>query len=113
MAPLIDTRAAISRGESAPRMFYTYVLWSAVDHNLYTGSTNDLQRRLEEHGNGAVEATSGRRPLELVYYEACRNEHDARMREKYLKSAWGKRYLKSRMKDFFIAAPRNAAKDML
>jgi len=81
-------------------MCYTYVLRSLADRKFYTGSTRDLQRRLAEHQRGAVEATTIRRPLELVYYEACRNEHDARVREQYLKSAWGKRYLKNKMKGF-------------
>jgi len=39
-------------------------------------------------------------PLELIYYEACINEEDARAREKYLKSGMGKRYLKNRLKRF-------------
>jgi putative endonuclease len=33
----------------------------------------------------------------LVYYEACRTQTDATKREKYLKTAWGKRYIKSRL----------------
>ncbi|HMP89275.1 MAG TPA: GIY-YIG nuclease family protein [Kiritimatiellia bacterium] len=61
---------------------YTYVL-KCADGNMYIGSTTDLKRRLEEHHNGACTHTSGRRPLELVYYEACRSVDAARQREDY------------------------------
>jgi len=38
--------------------------------------------------------------VKLVYYEACSDQQDALHREKYLKTAWGKRYLKTRMKQY-------------
>lgn len=79
---------------------YVYVLRSHADRDFYTGYTNDLKRRFHEHQEGRVPATARRRPLELLYYEACRHQHDATRREKYLKSAWGKRYLKSRLRDY-------------
>ena len=41
-----------------------------------------------------------RRPLKLVYFEACLNSEDATNREKYLKTTWGKRYIKSRIKNY-------------
>ncbi len=80
-------------------MFYTYVLRSQVDGKFYTGFTNDLKRRLVEHNAGRVASTKNRIPLEVVYYEACRNEKDAIVREKYLKTTYGHRYLKNRMKN--------------
>jgi putative endonuclease len=40
--------------------------------------------------------------MKLVYYEACVDRKDALKREKYLKTAWGKRYLKGRMKGYRI-----------
>ena len=36
------------------RWFYTYVLISEKDGNFYTGSTNDLIKRIEEHKNGCT-----------------------------------------------------------
>ena len=66
-------------------MYYVYMLKSLKDGNLYTGSTNDLERRLAQHNNGEVVSTKSRVPFELVYYEAYRSEHDARMRESNLK----------------------------
>ena len=79
---------------------YVYVLRSATDENFYVGYTKDLRRRKEEHDNGNVRSTASRRPLELVYYEACRSQADATKREKYLKTAWGKRYIKGRIPDY-------------
>ncbi len=68
-----------------PRPFYVYVCLSLKDGKLYTGSTNNLERRLSEHAAGKVFSTKSRLPLELVYYEVYKNEKDARLREKYLK----------------------------
>jgi putative endonuclease len=80
-------------------MFYVYLLLSEKDGNFYTGSTNDLKRRVNDHEAGKVKSTVDRRPLSLIYYEACMNETDARNRERYLKSGMGKKYLKNRLKN--------------
>ncbi|MDP2650444.1 MAG: GIY-YIG nuclease family protein [bacterium] len=66
-------------------MFYVYVLKSDKDHELYIGSTDDLQRRIRAHQQGHSFSTSFRLPFALVYYEAYRNERDARTREQRLK----------------------------
>ena len=75
---------------------YVYVLRSLRDTNLYVGFTTDLRQRVEAHNGGRVDSTRTRTPFELIYYEACRSRQDATRREKYLKSAWGKRFLKNR-----------------
>jgi Rrf2 family protein len=49
-----------------------------------------------------VGSTKNRRPLILVYYEACLNQSDATRREKYLKTIYGKRYIKNRLKSYLI-----------
>ena len=79
---------------------YVYVLRSRMDGQMYVGLTRDLRERFRQHQAGEVPSTQTRRPLELMYYEACRNIHDAARREKYLKTAWGKRYIKTRIKDY-------------
>lgn len=81
-------------------MYYTYVLQSDRDKKFYTGYTKDLRKRLEEHNTGKIAATRGRTPLRLVYYEACLNQQDAAHREKYLKTAWGKKFVKQRLKHY-------------
>ena len=82
-------------------MYYTYVLQSEADKKFYVGYTRDLQRRFEEHQKGEVKSTKARRPLRLIYYEACMDNHDAIRREKYLKSYYGKMFLKQRLKSKF------------
>ncbi len=79
-------------------MFYVYVL-KGLRH-LYTGSTKDLKKRFEEHQLGKVFSTRNGGPWKLIYYEASELEKDARKREKYLKTAWGKRYLKGRLQNY-------------
>jgi len=81
-------------------MQYVYVLKSERDGNLYIGYSSDLSKRLELHNAGRVLSTKHRRPLRLVYYEACINQQDALHREKYLKTAYGKRYIRSRLKEY-------------
>ena len=82
-------------------MFYTYALKSRHDGALYIGSTKNLKERLKSHNAGYVESTKRRLPMDLIYYEACLNRSDASRREKYLKTSYGKRYLKSRLREYF------------
>jgi putative endonuclease len=81
------------------KMYYTYVLRSVKDSNLYIGFTENLEKRIKEHNSGKVKSTRYRTPFELVYFEACRNIDDALHREKYLKTTYGHRYLQNRLKN--------------
>lgn len=81
-------------------MYYTYVLHSAIDGNFYTGFTQDLKLRIEQHDQGQVESTKDRRPLKLIYYEACLHRSDATHRERYLKTYHGKTYIRKRLKSY-------------
>ena len=82
-----------------PPWFYIYVLKSEADSRLYTGATNDLRKRIEEHNEGLVTSTKHRQPLKLIYFEACLNKDDAYRRERYLKTGMGKRYLRNRIQE--------------
>jgi len=82
--------------------YYIYILKSLKDNQYYTGYTSDLKKRMEEHKRGEVISTKNRLPLKLVYFEGCLNQQDATHREKYLKSSWGKRYIKERLKNHII-----------
>ena len=79
---------------------YVYVLRSTSDGKFYVGMTRNLPARLQMHNSGKVPSTKSRIPLVLVYWEGCLNEHDAAIREKYLKTAWGKRYIKGRLRQY-------------
>jgi len=83
-------------------MWYVYLLLSQKTHLRYTGSTNDLRKRILSHNLGKNKSTKYGAPWKLIYYEACFNKQDARARERYLKSGMGKRYLKNRLKFFFV-----------
>ena len=81
-------------------MGYIYVLQSLKDKQFYVGYSNNLKKRVKDHNEGKVYSTKFRRPLKLIYYEACLNQQDATKREKYLKTAWEKRYIKNRLKNY-------------
>ena len=84
------------------KFYYIYVLKSLKDKNLYVGYTEDLKSRFEQHFKGLVKSTKDRRPLEIIYSEACLNKHDAMHRENYLKTYLGKLFLKNRLKSYLI-----------
>ena len=67
-------------------MYYVYILKSLKDGNIYTGYSNNLKRRIEQHQLGLVKSTKNRLPIKLIYYEAFLDKKDAQEREKYLKS---------------------------
>jgi putative endonuclease len=81
-------------------MFYVYVIKNKKDNQFYVGSTSDLRKRLIEHNQGHVESTKERKPFDLIYYEASLSKYDAYRREKYLKTSYGKKYIKNRIRDY-------------
>lgn len=81
-------------------MRYVYVLKSKKDNKNYVGYTKNLKLRFEQHKKGLVATTKNRRPLILIYYEACLNQQDATHREKYLKTYHGKQFIKQRLKSY-------------
>jgi putative endonuclease len=81
-------------------MCYTYVLRSDHDKRFYTGTSRDLRARMKLHADGRVRSPVHRRPLSLVYYEACIDLDDAFRRERFLKTGKGKRFLRNRLASF-------------
>jgi len=81
-------------------MYYVYVLQSLKDGNFYVGYTSDLKKRLKMHNDRKIKSTKNRVPFKLVYYEACLNQKDALEREKYLKTTYGRRFIKRRIKNY-------------
>ena len=84
-------------------MYYIYVLQSKKDDSWYIGCTNDLNSRLKQHNLGKSKYTKNLRPWKIIYYEASFNKTDAFRRERYLKSGYGRRFLKSRLKYYLEA----------
>ncbi len=75
-------------------MFYTYVLKSLRFRKFYTGHTDDLDERLLRHNSGRNEYTKRFRPWFIAYSEEFDTLDAAIKREKYFKSAAGRRWLK-------------------
>ena len=67
-------------------MHWTVYILECVDKTLYTGITNDLDRRMAKHeaGKGA-RYTKGRGPFRLVYQETCTGRAEASRRETAIK----------------------------
>lgn len=78
--------------------FYVYILFSLKDKRFYTGFTTNLKERLSSHARGEVISTQNRRPLKLIHYEYFINEEDAKAREIFLKSGFGRDNLKKALK---------------
>ena len=69
---------------------YVYML-KCSDGSYYTGSTNDLRRRLEEHQAGlGANYTKERLPVELVHFEEHARIDDAFCREKQIQG-WSRK----------------------
>lgn len=80
---------------------FVYVLFSKKDKGIYIGCANNLRRRLREHFKGKVYSTCKRRPLTLLYCEVYPEQEDAYRREKFLKTGWGRNYLRKVLKTFW------------
>ena len=78
-------------------MYYVYVIKDEVG-NTYKGYTNNLKRRLREHQSGHTITTSRMKgTLTIKYYEEVETLNEALKREKYFKSASGRKYLQKVM----------------
>jgi putative endonuclease len=71
-------------------MFSVYVLRSRKTGRLYTGSTEDLPRRLEQHNSGISSATKHGCPWELLLQEGYSTRAEAMRRERELKTGKGR-----------------------
>ncbi len=82
-------------------MHYFYLLQSIKKiTEIYTGSTNNLKSRFNEHNQGKVFSTKRYTPWRLVYYEAYASEKDARLREqKFKRHGKGNQELKKRLEN--------------
>lgn len=80
-------------------MYYVYALKSIKDGNMYYGMTSDLNRRIEDHNKGKVKSTRSRRPLKVIYYEKVKGLKNARRKERYFKSGFGRKYIKNKIKE--------------
>ncbi len=82
--------------------YYVYILLSLKDGGLYIGFTADLKKRLKLHSKGKVLSTKLRLPFRLVHYEYFIIKADAKAREEFLKSGYGRKQLKDILKRTLI-----------
>jgi len=76
--------------------FYTYALYSKVHDKIYIGFTSNLEGRLLYHNQFATKGfTMKFRPWEIIFYETFLTKEDAMKREKQLKSANGRLFIRS------------------
>ncbi len=66
--------------------YFVYIL-KCADGTYYTGSTNDVEKRVGAHNTGKTGAkyTRGRLPVTLIYSEVCSSKSDALKREAVIK----------------------------
>jgi putative endonuclease len=65
--------------------YYVYIL-KCADGTLYTGFTNDLEKRLKAHNSGkGAKYTRNRLPVRLVYSETFSDKREAMSREWHIK----------------------------
>ncbi|MEK7592906.1 MAG: GIY-YIG nuclease family protein [Patescibacteria group bacterium] len=76
-------------------MYTIYVLKSKIYSKSYVGITNNLLRRLSQHNAGYHAYTKRWKPWIIIYTEIACHRIEARKREKYLKSAAGRIWLKN------------------
>ena len=68
-------------------MYFVYILTNKTSKVLYTGVTNNLERRLYEHKNHLVDGFSSKyNTTKLVYYEISESVESAIAREKQIKA---------------------------
>jgi putative endonuclease len=77
-------------------MYAVYILKDETG-KLYKGVTNNLTRRLAEHRAGHTQTTSRMKSLEVVHTESYDDWETARKREKYMKTAAGRKFIKFKL----------------
>lgn len=74
-------------------MNYTYIIMCS-DKTLYTGWTNNLEKRMKDHNSGkGAKYTKGRGPITLIYHEEYPTKEEALKREVAIKKMTRKQKL--------------------
>ena len=75
-------------------MFYVYILESQKDLSQYVGMSEQPKERLRDHNRSKVKSTRLKIPWRIIHTESFKTRIEARKREKYFKSAAGRRFRK-------------------
>lgn len=83
--------------------FYVYIVKCEKDSSFYTGYTNDIERRVNQHNKGiGSKYTRSRGPVQLLYYETFRTRKGAIQREREIKQ-----FTRKRKRDLILAKLNN------
>ena len=74
-------------------MFTVYILYSKEFNRIYVGYTSNLEQRLLSHNMLAKKGT----PLEILHTEVFESKSEAIAREKQLKSATGREFIRKQL----------------
>jgi len=74
-------------------MYITYILYSPRVKRFYTGHTEDIERRLEEHNRGKTPFSAKGMPWTLIYSKECSSRTEAIKLEKFIKKRGAARFL--------------------
>ena len=73
--------------------YFVYVITSQTRKYRYIGISDNVQRRLQQHNNGYNKTTKPYIPFKIILVEKLESRHEARTREKFLKSGVGREFL--------------------
>jgi putative endonuclease len=77
-------------------MYYTYIIRNKTNTKRYKGHTENLATRLTQHNSGKTKTTKGDQWY-IEYYEEYEERITAIKRERYFKSAAGRRWIKNNL----------------
>ncbi len=78
-------------------MYCVYIIYSVDFNRYYVGLSSNVSQRLEAHNLGVVKSTKAFCPWGIIHTELFKTRTEARKREKYLKSAAGRRWRKNNL----------------
>jgi len=81
-------------------MYYLYILLNKAKTKTYTGITDNVEKRLEDHNRGKVKSSRPYHPYKAIHTESFSTLSDARQKEKFYKSTTRRR----RLKEMFFEA---------
>ena len=80
--------------------YFVYILVSQKDGSLYTGQTNNLEKRLLRHNKRLVKTTKSKAPYRVGYFEEFDTRAKAMWRELELKKKWNTNRKKKLIQEF-------------
>ena len=81
-------------------MYFVYALWSESHDKIYVGMSDSPEKRLKQHNTGKSKYTKKFKPWIQFFLEEAEISMIARKKEKYYKSGWGRKILKSKLEEW-------------